>query len=258
MNRGRYSPKPPGRTPIEDDRSPAAIHRGVTIYENEPLPDLPLPKTVVVSPQHLHIDDTAVCFWVLSKNTLDWLGSQMMKWRKEDPSEENRLQLNGILDAIERRIKAMPDESRGEFRETVIDEIVVPYINHLLDGEGVVKSFTVDIDRVSADIVLDSQKSFGRVKIHVPHLFFLRSNKAARQLALKWHSPALRAYYGLGVCRLRIAHWICQKKTNDCFGLAGKLPASFDIPLPRPVSDASICFMRYQRIESEDSGRREN
>jgi len=76
---------PPRRIPFEDERSPAVIHRGVTIHEDEPLPDLPLPKTVVVSPGHLHIDDTAVCFWVISKNTIDWLGSQIpATYRKED------------------------------------------------------------------------------------------------------------------------------------------------------------------------------
>ncbi|MFZ4776923.1 MAG: hypothetical protein ACOYM3_16260 [Terrimicrobiaceae bacterium] len=217
------------------------------IYENEPLPDLPLPKTVVVGRDCLEIDEAAVGLWVISKKTLDWLTSQMMKWKDLDPSEEYKQQLNGIIDAIETRIKEMPEELREEFRETVIDEIVVPYINHLLNGEGEVESFTVDIDRVSADIVLDSQKSFGSVTLHVPHLFFLRSNKTARQLALKWHSPTLDGYYEHGLCRLRIAHWVCHEKTNDYFELARKLPASFDIPLPTMVSHTRICFMRHKR-----------
>ena len=170
-----------------------------------------------------------------------------MKWRDEDPSDENRRQLIGIVDAVEQRIKQMTDDSREEFRETVIGEIIIPHINHLLEGEGEVVSFTPDIDRLSADIVLDSLKSFGRVKIHVPHLFFLRSNKASRQLAKQWPSPTLGLQGELGFSRLRIAHWICQDKANDCFGLAEKLPASFDIPLPSRVSHARVCFLRFQK-----------
>ena len=79
----------------------------MTIYEDEPLPDLPLPKKVVVDQGYLHIDDTAVCFWVISKKTLDWLVSQIEKWQKEDPSEENKRQLLGVVEAVEQRIKEM-------------------------------------------------------------------------------------------------------------------------------------------------------
>jgi hypothetical protein len=171
----------------------------------------------------------------------------MMKWRDQDPSEENRKQLVGIVDAVEQRIKQMTDDSREEFRETVISEIIIPYINHLLEGEGEVVSFTPDIDRLSADIVLDSVKSFGRVKIHVPELRFLRINKAARELAKKWHSPTVESTGEKGLCRLRIAHWVCQEMSNDYFGLARKLPVSFDIPLPSQASLARVCFMRFQR-----------
>lgn len=132
-----------GRIPIQVEGStPPVIHRGVPIYTSRFLPDLPLPKTVVAGRTDLHIDETTVSLWILSKPTLDWLGSQMLKWRDEDPSEENRRQLIGIVDAVEQRIKQMTDDSREEFRNTVIDEIIIPYINHLLEGEGEVVSFT--------------------------------------------------------------------------------------------------------------------
>ncbi|MEI6337110.1 MAG: hypothetical protein WCQ57_00840 [Verrucomicrobiota bacterium] len=144
--------------------------------------------------------------------------------------------------------KRVTDDSREEFRETVISEIIIPYINHLLQGEGKVVSFTPDIDRLSADIVLDSANSFGRVKIHVPQLRFLRSNKAARKLAKKWVPPTPDALGDLGLCRLRISKWICQERTNDCFGLAEKLPSSFDIPLPSQSSLARVCFMRFRLL----------
>jgi hypothetical protein len=169
----RNAPIPSGRVPVQVEGStPPVIHRGEPIYTSRFLPDLPPPKTVVAGRTDLHIDETSVSLWVLSKPTLDWLGSQILKWRDEDPSEENKRQLVGIVDAVEQRIKQMTDDSREEFRRTVISEIIIPYINHLLHGEGKVVSFTPDIDRLSADIVLDSLKSFGRVKIHVPELRF--------------------------------------------------------------------------------------
>lgn len=257
MHRDRNSPMPSGRIPVQvEGATPPVIHRGEPIYTARFLPDLPLPKTVVAGRTDLHIDETSVSLWVLSKPTLDWLGSQMLKWRAEDPSDENRRQLIGIVDAVEQRIKQMTDDSREEFRRTVIDEIIIPYINHLLDGEREAVSFTPDIDRLSADIVLDSLKSFGRVKINVPQLRLLRSNKAARELAKERFSSTFESTGELGMCRLRISKWICQEKTNDCFGLARKLPASFDIPLPSQASLARVCFMRFQRIESEDNGQR--
>ncbi|MEI8121784.1 MAG: hypothetical protein WCI20_07010 [bacterium] len=246
----RNAPLPSGRVPVEvEGPTPPVIHRGEPIYTARLLPDLPLPKTVVAGRTDLHIDDTTVSLWVLSKPTIDWLGSQMLKWRDEDPSDENRKQLNGIIDAVENRIKQMTDDAREDFRLTVTDDIVIPYINHLLEVKGKVVSFTPDIDRLSADIVLESLKSFGRVKIHVPQLRFLRSNKAARELAKKRFSSAFESTVELGMCRLRIAHWICQERTNDCFGLAGKLPASFDIPLPSQASLARVCFMRFRLPE---------
>jgi len=246
---------PSGRIPIQKaGPMPPVIHRGVPIFKNQPLPDLPMPKTVVAGRVYLVIDETSICLWILSKNTIDWLGSQIGKWQKQDPSEENKRQLLGIVDAVEQRIKQMTDDSREEFRRMVIDEIIIPYINHLLHGEGKVVSFTPDIDGLSADIVLKSLKSFGRATIHVPQLRFLRSNKAGRELAKKWHSPTVESTGENGLCRLRISKWICQENTNDCFGLAGKLPASFDIPLPSQASLARVCFMRFQRIEAEDIG----
>lgn len=250
MNRDRNSPMPSGRIPVQVEGStPPVIHRGEPIYTSRFLPDLPQPKTVVAGRTDLHIDDTTVSLWVLSKPTIDWLGSQMMKWRDQDPSDENRKQLNGIIDAVENRIKQMTDDSREDFRETVISEIIIPYINHLLQGEGEVLSFTPGIDRLSADIVLDSVKSFGRVKIHVPQLRFLRINKAARELAKKWFSSTFESTGELGMCRLRIARWICQEKSNDCFGLARTLPASFDIPLPSQAPLARVCFTRFRLPE---------
>ena len=215
-----------------------------------------MPRTVYAGRVHLVIDETSICLWILSKNTIDWLGSQIGKWQKQDPSEENKRQLLGIVEAVEQRIKGMTDDAREDFRLTVTDEIIIPYISHLLDGEGEVVSFTPDIDRLSADIVLESLKSFGRVKIHVRNLIFLRSNKTARELAKKWVPPSPDALGDIGLCRLRISKWICQENTNDCFGLADKLPASFDIPLPSQATLARVCFMRFQRIESEDNGRR--
>jgi len=246
---------PSGRIPVKKaGPMPPVIHRGVPIFKNQPLPDLPMPKTVVAGRVYLVIDETSICLWVLSKNTIDWLGSQIGKWQKQDPSEENKRQLLGIVEAVEQRIKGMTDDSREEFRETVISEIIIPYINHLLDGEGEVVSFTPDIDRLSADIVLDSVKSFGRVKIHVPELRFLRINKAARELAKKWHSLTVESTGEKGLCRLRIAHWICHERSNDCFGLAEKLPASIDIPLPSQAMLARVCFMRFERPESPSLG----
>ena len=104
----RNAPIPSGRVPVQVEGStPPVIHRGEPIYTSRFLPDLPPPKTVVAGRTDLHIDETSVSLWVLSKPTLDWLGSQMLKWRDEDPSEENKRQLVGIVDAVEQRIKQM-------------------------------------------------------------------------------------------------------------------------------------------------------
>ena len=246
---GRYPPKPPRRTTVEDERSPAVIHRGVTFYENEPLPDLPLPKKVVVDQGYLHIDDTAVCFWVISKNTIDWLGSQITKWREEDPSEANRLQLVGIIEAAEQRIKQMPEELREYDRSALIEEVIIPFIDHLLEGEGKVRAFAVDIDQESATIDLESRRSFGQVTIFVPRYSLQEPTRDTEELSSIWPCPTL-ARFSDGFCRLCIDGWVIQKKENDCFNLAGKLPASFDIPMPYTTTHLGYSFTRVVLPES--------
>jgi len=249
MNRDRNHPMPSGRIPFEDERSPVVIHRGVTIYEGEPLPDLPLPKKVVVDQGYLHIDDTAVCFWVISKNTIDWLGNQITKWQKEDPSEANRLQLVGIIEAAEQRIKQMPEELREYDRLALIEEVIIPFIDHLLEGEGKVKAFDVDIDQESATIELESLRSFARVTIFVPRYSLQDPNMDTEELSSMWPCPTL-AHMSDGFCRLCFDNWIVQNKENDCFNLAGKLPASFDIPMPYTTTNLGYSFTRVKLPES--------
>lgn len=83
------------------------------------LPDLPLPKRVVVGRNALWVDGWAFQIFPLGRRTLSWFASQVGAWCKKDPSPENKAQVLGVVDAVESVIMKGPDKEgpkQGEFK----------------------------------------------------------------------------------------------------------------------------------------------
>ena len=94
-------PRPLGRYPD-----------GRQIDSVEELPDLPLPKKLIVGGDALWVDGWVFRVWPMGKETVDWLARQAGRWAEEDPSPENRAQVNGVVEALEAMI-ANPPKADG-------------------------------------------------------------------------------------------------------------------------------------------------
>lgn len=83
------------------------------------LPDLPLPKKVVVGHDCLWVDGWAFRIIPIAKETLSWLARQVGAWCRNDPSPENKTQVLGVIDALETLVKKGSDgggSKQGEFK----------------------------------------------------------------------------------------------------------------------------------------------
>lgn len=91
---------------------------GSPLNSVEELPDLPLPKKVIVGGDALRVDGWIFRVWPIGKRTLEWLGRQATRWHAADPSPENKAQVNGVIEAIETMIQKKPQAGgtkQGEF-----------------------------------------------------------------------------------------------------------------------------------------------
>ena len=83
------------------------------------LPNLPLPKKVVVAHDALWVDGWVFRIFPLGRKTLSWLGYQVGVWCRKDPSPENKAQVMGVVDAVETLAKKGTDgggPKQGEFK----------------------------------------------------------------------------------------------------------------------------------------------
>jgi hypothetical protein len=74
---------------------------GIRLYHVRQIPNLPLPKHIVVRDDYLFIDGWFVLinpFWM---STLRWFDGQIHRWIDMDTRPENKAQISGILDALE-------------------------------------------------------------------------------------------------------------------------------------------------------------
>ena len=78
---------------------------GSAVNAVEELPDLPLPKKVIVGQEFMLVDGWHFQICPITKPHLEWLVRQACRWHQEDPSPENASQINGMVEAIEARIK---------------------------------------------------------------------------------------------------------------------------------------------------------
>lgn len=83
----------------------------------EELPELPLPKKVIVGGDAMRVDGWIFQVWPIGRRTLKWLARQATRWHEDDPSPENKAQVNGVLEAIETMIQKKPQggQKQGEF-----------------------------------------------------------------------------------------------------------------------------------------------
>lgn len=91
---------------------------GISLNSEEELPELPLPKKVIVGGDAMRVDGWIFRLWPIGRRTLEWLVRQATRWHEEDPSPENKAQVNGVIEAIETMIQNKPQEGgtkQGEF-----------------------------------------------------------------------------------------------------------------------------------------------
>jgi len=91
---------------------------GSPLNSVEELPELPLPKQVIVGGDALRVDGWIFRVWPIGKRTLEWLARQATRWHEQDPSPENKAQVNGVIEAIETMIQKKPQAGgtkQGEF-----------------------------------------------------------------------------------------------------------------------------------------------
>jgi hypothetical protein len=110
-------------------RSPQTHHSGISmplgvspdgylINSVEELPDLPLPKKVIVVGNALRVDGGIFRVRPIGIRTLEWMGRQAWRWQEEDSSPENKAQVFGVFEAIERMMLEKPQAGgakQGEF-----------------------------------------------------------------------------------------------------------------------------------------------
>ena len=68
----------------------------------EELPDLPLPKKVVVTEGFLCVDGWILRVWPIGRATLKWVSRQAGRWCQNDQSPENQAQVMGVIDPVPR------------------------------------------------------------------------------------------------------------------------------------------------------------
>jgi len=77
---------------------------GHLIVSTVELPTLPIPERVVVTADHIEIDGWVFPFSSVTKGWLAWFQKTLLGWGDLDKSEQNRLWLNGIVEAFEAQI----------------------------------------------------------------------------------------------------------------------------------------------------------
>ena len=87
---------------------------GKQVNNIEELPKLSLPKTVIIRGAFMLVDGWHFRIWPITTPCLEWLVRQACRWCEEDPSPENRAQINGVVEALETVIKKglLPDEKQ--------------------------------------------------------------------------------------------------------------------------------------------------
>ena len=74
---------------------------GCPVNAVEELPDLPLPKKVIVGRESMQVDGWHFRIWPITRPHLEWLVRQACRWIEEDPSTENKAQISGVVEALE-------------------------------------------------------------------------------------------------------------------------------------------------------------
>ena len=70
--------------PPEDGLLLAISPDGGLIHSEDHLPDLPLPKKVVVAKNVLHVDGWHIRFYPMRQKMLDWIDRSLTRWNKAD------------------------------------------------------------------------------------------------------------------------------------------------------------------------------
>ena len=111
--------KAPSIAPPGAELPIAVSPSGRQIAPNDRLPELPLPRRVVVGRDALWVDGWVFRLVPFGKETMAWLCRQAVRWCHHDPSPENKAQVTGVIDAVETLLKRGFDEDgpkQAEFK----------------------------------------------------------------------------------------------------------------------------------------------
>ena len=84
---------------------------GRRLYHTRQIPDLPLPRQVVVRDDYLFIDGWFIMLWPLHWPNIHWFGRQAIRWVKMDKRQETKAQICGILEAMENLLHTRSKEA---------------------------------------------------------------------------------------------------------------------------------------------------
>ena len=111
----KFRPNPSSGAELPIAVSPS----GRQIAPGGKLPELPLPRRVVVGRDALWVDGWVFRLVPFGRETMAWLASQAGRWCQDDPSPENKAQVMGVIDAVETLLKKGFDEDgpkQAEFK----------------------------------------------------------------------------------------------------------------------------------------------
>jgi hypothetical protein len=99
-----YGFQPPYDSPPET-KPIALAPDGTWVISSDELPPLSIPGLCVVTNDRLHLDGWIFPFGLLNREVLVWLQKTMLRWTQEDPSQTNRVWLEGINEAFQNALE---------------------------------------------------------------------------------------------------------------------------------------------------------
>ena len=212
---------------------------------------MPPPKKVLVGQASIVIDEEALIPAPVPIPVLKWFVDSVERWVAANPSDDYRDMLYGLLEACERQLIYLTQALRDAPRKELIAKVMVPYIDHLLQGVATVRSFEEDIDHRTALIHLDCDSEKNPLRVHIARFSIKCATPESRELGEKWAPDHWGWPSPRGFSRFRVEKWKFASKSDHCHEVAEHLPKTFDIPLHLPPAFVKNLFERFVPPQQE-------
>lgn len=224
---------------------PLAFIDKVPIYDPADLPSLPAPQKIVVGHTCIAIDDSVFIMQPFSRAALTWFGDNIVRWVDEDPSEENREQMMGMLQSCEKQMGEYAELVREATRKDWINQIAVPYLDSMMEGGGSVVEVEIDTDRKDIRIFVcgtGRRTAKDRATVHIPRFKLEPSTAESEKVLAGLKTADWRWPTGDDSCRLSCEWWLSSPKGRIGVRLRALLPAHLEIPVPMELKSATYIF----------------